>query len=74
VHPVLNALVDVQAECRRLVILYDTFFDSDGRIAMLLDSLERRLERPVPKSKLLFVVVDPVVVTGTKKRMLSFEM
>lgn len=41
---------------------------------MLFDTFKRCFERLVPKLELLFVVVDPVIRTRTKKRVLSFEM
>jgi hypothetical protein len=40
-HLVLDALVDVQPDRRRLIVLNDSFFDADGSIPMLLDTFER---------------------------------
>lgn len=41
---------------------------------MLLYTFKRCFERLVSKLEFLLVVVDPVIRTRTKKRMLSFEM
>jgi hypothetical protein len=64
-HPVLEALVDVHPESCGFIILHNPFFDTDRRIPMLFNTFKRGLKRLVPKRKLLFVVVDPVVGART---------
>jgi hypothetical protein len=39
-HLVLDALVDIQADRRGLIILNDSFFDADGCIPVLLNTFE----------------------------------
>ena len=60
-HLELNTLVDVQTHRTGLVILDDSFFNADRSVPMLLHSFYGSTKRLVPKRKLFFVVVDPVI-------------
>lgn len=73
-HLVLKTLVDVQPQSRGFVVLVNSLFNTNRSIPMLLNTLKRGFQGPVSETQFLFVVVDPVVCTGTKKRMLPFEM
>jgi hypothetical protein len=74
VHLVLDALVDVETERGGLVVLVDSFVDTDCCVAVLFYTLNGGLKRLESEAELFFVVVDPVIGTRTKKRMPTFQM